>query len=64
MTGDIDSAAEFESALADIVESACDRLGVGGLRTLFERESGAEQQRRLRTEDGVASLCDALLLQY
>jgi len=55
---------ESTLALADIVESACDRLGVGGLRTLFERESGAEQQRRLRTEDGVASLCDALLLQY
>ncbi|MDS0258185.1 glutamate--cysteine ligase [Haloarcula sp. S1CR25-12] len=51
-------------SLADIVEAECDRLGVGGIRRLFEAESGAEKQRRLRTEAGVQSLAASLAIEH
>ncbi len=51
-------------SLEAIVDEECDRLGIDGLRRLAEAESGATAQRRLRTEDGVAALCDSLLIQY
>jgi carboxylate-amine ligase len=51
-------------SLDDIVEAECDRLGIDGLRTLSEAESGATKQRRLRADEGVAALCRALAVQY
>ena len=51
-------------SLAAIVEAECDRLGVDGLRELIDSESGAAAQRRRRTEEGVAALCDSLSIQY
>jgi len=55
--------AEATLALGDIVEAECDRLGIDGIRRLFEAKSGAERQRRLRN-DGVQALASALELQY
>jgi len=52
------------ATLGDIVTAECDRLDIDGIRTLYEGESGAERQRRLRTESGVASLVDTLEIQY
>jgi len=52
------------ATLGDIVTAECDRLDIDGIRTLYEGESGAERQRRLRTESGVASLVDTLEVQY
>jgi carboxylate-amine ligase len=49
-------------ALPDLVERECDRLGVAGLRSLLDAESGAARQRRIRAEEGVDALCDAVRL--
>ncbi|ACV48352.1 MULTISPECIES: glutamate--cysteine ligase [Halomicrobium] len=48
--------------LGELVDRECDRLGIDGLRTLYDRESGANRQRRLRKQ-GVATLADDLVLQ-
>ena len=48
--------------LAEFVDRECDRLGVDGLRTVFERESGSERQRRLMDEAGMDALCESLLI--
>lgn len=55
---------EFEEAvpLRTIVERESDRLGVDSLWSLYDSESGAQRQRRIRAEDGVDALCEALLL--
>ena len=50
--------------LGDIVTAECDRLGIDGIQRLFEAESGARRQRRLRGDEGVASLVEALALRY
>ena len=48
--------------LAAFVDRECDRLGVDGLRDVFERESGSEKQRRLMDDEGMDALCDSLML--
>jgi len=48
--------------VAEVVDAECDRLGIDGIRDLYEAESGAARQRRLREEAGPDALCDALLL--
>ena len=48
--------------LPTVVDRECDRLGVEGLRFLFERESGASRQRRIREERGIDALCRDLLI--
>ncbi|WP_435067188.1 glutamate--cysteine ligase [Haloplanus sp. C73] len=50
-------------SLGTVVDRECDRLGVDGLRDLFEAPSGAETQRRIHEEDGSDALCASLLLQ-
>ncbi|MBX0347205.1 MULTISPECIES: glutamate--cysteine ligase [Haloarcula] len=50
--------------LEDIVARECDRLDVDGLWELLDGESGATRQRRIRREEGVAALCESLLLDY
>jgi len=49
--------------LGELVEREADRLDVPGLRDLYDRESGATRQRRLREEHGDDALCEALLLE-
>ena len=49
-------------ALAEFVERECDRLGVDGLRAVFERESGSQRQRQLMEENGMDALCADLRL--
>jgi len=48
--------------LAAFVDRECDRLGVDGLRTVFERDSGSQRQRQLMDEKGMDALCASLLL--
>ena len=48
--------------LASIVERECDRLGIDGIRSMYEAESGAEKQRRLHRTAGFDALCQSLLL--
>ena len=49
--------------LGELVDRECERLGVSGLRALYEAESGAERQRRLLEEEGLNAVCAALLLE-
>lgn len=46
--------------LGEIVERECERLDVSGLRRLYDEESGAQRQRRVRREDGLDGICDLL----
>ncbi len=48
-------------SLAEVVERECDRLGISGIREVYERDSGATRQRRLR-EEGDDVLCESLRL--
>jgi len=54
---------ELERAvpLGELVDREAERLGVTGIRELYDSESGASRQRRLH-ETGLDALCDALLL--
>jgi carboxylate-amine ligase len=47
--------------LGELVDREASRLGVSGIVDLYESESGAARQRRLR-EEGTRALCDALLV--
>ncbi|WP_207588777.1 glutamate--cysteine ligase [Halomontanus rarus] len=49
--------------LGDLVDRECERLGIDGIGRVYEAESGASRQRRLREEEGVDALCESLLLQ-
>ncbi|MFC6961890.1 glutamate--cysteine ligase [Halocatena marina] len=46
--------------LGEVVERECDRLGISSLRRLYDEESGAEQQRRVRRETGLDGVCELL----
>ncbi|WP_302080864.1 glutamate--cysteine ligase [Salinibaculum rarum] len=56
---------DFETTLGlgELVNRETSRLGVSGLRDLYDRESGATRQRRLRDEEGVDELCQSLVLE-
>ncbi|MFC6720068.1 glutamate--cysteine ligase [Halobacteriaceae archaeon SHR40] len=49
--------------IEEFVDSETDRLDLPVLRELLDAESGAQKQRRLRTNQGQDALCDALLLE-
>ncbi|MFC4246544.1 glutamate--cysteine ligase [Natribaculum luteum] len=49
--------------LGELVDRECERLGIDGIKRVYERESGASRQRRLRETEGVDALCESLLLQ-
>ncbi|MFT4921875.1 MAG: carboxylate-amine ligase [Haloarculaceae archaeon] len=49
--------------LGELVDREVSRLGVTELRDLYDRESGATRQRRIRDEQGVDELCHSLLLE-
>ncbi|MFB6205943.1 MAG: glutamate--cysteine ligase [Haloglomus sp.] len=49
--------------LGEATDRLADRLGVEGIREVYDAESGAERQRRLRETRGLDALCEALILQ-
>ncbi|MCU4799226.1 glutamate--cysteine ligase [Halobacteria archaeon HArc-gm2] len=49
-------------ALGEIVDRECERLGISGIRSLYDAESGAAVQRRVRRERGTAALADLVRL--
>ncbi|MFC7046218.1 glutamate--cysteine ligase [Halobacteriaceae archaeon GCM10025711] len=51
-----------EVSLDEVVDRECQRLGVSGLREVYDAESGADRQRRIRSESGLDGLSDALIL--
>jgi carboxylate-amine ligase len=57
---------DFESTgpVAELATREAERLGVGAIRDLVERESGAERQRRLLDDDGLDRLCESLVLEH
>ncbi len=62
---DAELIAQSESAsvpLGELVDRECSRLGVDGIGTVYERESGAAAQRRIRREEGVDALAAELEL--
>ncbi|WP_254862873.1 glutamate--cysteine ligase [Halovivax gelatinilyticus] len=58
----IDRTGDGAIDLERIVESECERLGVDGIRSVFDRESGASKQRRILDRDGPDALCSSLRL--
>jgi len=48
--------------LGELVDAECERLGVSGIRALYDAESGAAMQRRLLESQGEAALRRSLLL--
>lgn len=48
--------------LGDVVDREVDRLGVSGIKALFDAPSGAERQRELLEVDGMDGLCESLVL--
>jgi len=46
--------------LETVVERDADRLGLERIGTLFSAESGAQRQRRLKREDGIDAVCEAV----
>ena len=48
--------------LGELVDSECDRLGVHGIREIYDGGSGAAAQRRILAESGFEALCASLLL--
>ncbi len=49
--------------LGELVDRECERLGIDGIKRVYDRESGASRQRRLRENEGVDALCESLFLQ-
>jgi len=49
-------------SLGELVDRECERLGIDGIRRLYDRESGAARQRR-REEEGADALCESLLVE-
>jgi carboxylate-amine ligase len=48
--------------LGELVDRECSRLGIDGIRDIYEAESGAERQRNLREDGGLDAVCEALLV--
>ncbi|WP_247728681.1 glutamate--cysteine ligase [Halovivax limisalsi] len=59
----IDRSGEGTVDLGEIVRRESDRFGIDGIRSVYERESGAARQRRLLDDAGPDALCDALRLE-
>ncbi len=49
--------------LGELVDRECTRLGIDGIKQVYDRESGASRQRRLRETEGADALCESLRLQ-
>ncbi|MDZ7850583.1 MAG: glutamate--cysteine ligase [Halodesulfurarchaeum sp.] len=50
-------------SIGAIVDREVDRLGVSGIREIFEAESGATRQRRILEESGARALNEALIIE-
>ena len=50
-------------SLKTVVDEVCDRLGVDGVRAVYDAESGADRQRRIHEQEGVQALCADLLVE-
>ena len=50
-------------SLGEVVDRECERLGVDGIRDVYEAESGSERQRRIRETDGLDALCADLVVR-
>ncbi|WP_336135663.1 glutamate--cysteine ligase [Natronomonas amylolytica] len=48
--------------LGELVDRECSRLGVDGIRDIYDTESGAQRQRTLRERGGLDAVCEALLV--
>ncbi|RAW46097.1 carboxylate--amine ligase [Halorubrum sp. 48-1-W] len=48
--------------LGEVVDEECDRLGVTGIRDVYDAESGTDRQRRIHEEGGLDALCADLVL--
>jgi len=59
----VDRDGEGTTPLGEIVDAECDRLGIDGIREVYESESGAARQRRIREASGVDALCADLLVE-
>ncbi|MDL5360990.1 glutamate--cysteine ligase [Halalkalicoccus sp. NIPERK01] len=49
-------------SLGEVVARECDRLGVEGIGRIYDAESGAARQRRIREESGPEALYESLVL--
>ena len=49
-------------SLGEVVDRECERLGVSGIRAVYDAESGSERQRRIREDAGERALYDSLVL--
>jgi carboxylate-amine ligase len=58
----ISRSGEGTASLATLVDRESDRLGVDGIRTVFDDPSGATRQRRIHADGGADALCESLLL--
>ncbi|MFB6183138.1 MAG: glutamate--cysteine ligase [Haloarculaceae archaeon] len=58
----IDRDGETTVDFGELVDREADRLGVEGIREIYDAESGAQRQRRIRDHDGVDALCESLVL--
>ncbi|MFC7230586.1 glutamate--cysteine ligase [Saliphagus sp. GCM10025308] len=59
----IDRNLEGTVSLGELVDRECERLGIDGIQRVYDRESGAERQRRIREEEGADALCESLLIE-
>ena len=48
--------------LGEVVDRECERLGVSGIRDVYDAESGSERQRRILDEEGERALYESLAL--
>ncbi|WP_418282644.1 glutamate--cysteine ligase [Halorubrum sp. DTA98] len=49
-------------SLGALIDAETDRLGITGIRDVYDDESGSERQRRLRESGGLDALCTDLIL--
>lgn len=59
----IDRDLEGTVGLGEVVDRECERLGIDGIKAVYDSPSGAESQRRLRETQGDDALCDSLFLE-
>ena len=57
----LDRDCEETVPLGELVDREASRLGVSGIRSLYDAESGADRQRRLLADEGLDGLCAGLL---
>ncbi|MDJ1432042.1 glutamate--cysteine ligase [Halostagnicola sp. A-GB9-2] len=59
----IDRDLEGTVGLGEVVDRECERLGIDGIKDVYDSPSGTDTQRRLRQEEGTDALCESLLLE-